>query len=279
MLVYLQLLRVRQWIKNLFVFTGVFFAALFTIESIIQAVLVFVSFCLASSFVYVVNDLRDAPKDRLHPVKKLRPIAIGIVSEKEAKSVLFVLLVLLFVSFLAIPLLASFIVLFYVGFNFLYTYYLKHVVLLDVFSISLSFILRVLAGTIGLGIEASRWLVVTVIALSLFLSFAKRFNEKEIVGKKHRAVLSLYSREYLSAVMVVCATLSIGFYSLYVIGESYSLWPVLTIPVVLFGFCRYFLLTHVLKQGGDPTMSLVKDRYLFFVANLWVVLLVVGMVV
>ena len=275
---FLKLLRVHQWTKNLFVFVGVFFAELFLTSILIDAIFVFVSFCLASSIVYIMNDIKDVESDRQHPKKKHRPIASGAITEKQAIGVLALLIVGITLSFLIIPLHAIFIIVSYIAFNMAYTQLLKHIVLLDVFSIAFSFMLRVFAGTYGIGVPASSWLLITIIALALFLSLAKRYNEISLVGKKHRKVLGMYSPEYLNNLVMISATLSIAFYSLYTISINKNIFHIATIPLVMYGFFRYLHITHIQKGGGDPSEELYKDKHILVVVLLWIVLLLFGMI-
>ena len=273
---YLQLIRIHHWIKNLFVFIGVFFAGLvFTPPHLLNALLVFISFCLATSAVYIINDIKDREYDKLHKKKKTRPLASGAITIKTAKNTLAIFLILLSGSLFFIKPLAIAFVLAYVILNVIYTFVLKKIVIIDVFSIALSFILRVLAGTIGIGILASSWLLVTIISLSLFLGFGKRFNEKKFV-EGHRKVLQDYTEGFITHLILITSTLSIAFYSLYIIETNPDVIHILTIPLVMYGFFRYIYITHILKGGGDPTEELLTDKPLLLTVILWAILLFIG---
>ena len=155
-------------------------------------------------------------------------------------------------------------------------YYLKKIVLLDVFSIAFSFFLRILAGTIGIGVIASTWLLITVIMLSLYLALAKRYNEMTAVSKKHRKVLAEYTPEFLNNLLLICATLSIGFYTLYVVDKNTNLFQIITIPLVLYGFFRYYYLIYIKNKGGDPTEILIKDKHILITVILWILFSFLG---
>jgi len=272
---YLKLIRIHHWVKNLFVFIGVFFAGMIFTPYLLDALLVFVSFCFATSAVYIINDIKDLKYDKLHKKKKTRPLASGSISLKTAKNILILFLILFIGSLFFIKPWAIAFVVGYLILNIIYTFALKQLIVIDVFSIALSFILRVLAGTIGIGIIASSWLLVTIISLSLFLGFGKRFNEKKF-EEKHRKVLQEYTEGFINHLILITSTLSIAFYSLYIIETNPDVVHIITIPLVMYGFFRYIYITHVLKGGGDPTEELLTDKPLLLTVIIWAILLFIG---
>ena len=266
---YLELLKIAHWSKNLLVFVGVFFAGLVFTPFFFEAALVFAVFCLASSAGYVLNAILDRNHDLRHPRKRHRPLPSGRVSIRNAIILLSSLIVLLVVSLLLIPLAAGVIVLAYLALSALYSTFLKDIFLIDIFTIAFGLILRVLAGTIGIGISASPWLIVLIITVALFLALAKRLNEKQSAGADHRSVLNAYAEPYLRSLITMTATLSIGFYALYLIETERTILHFVSIPIVIFGFFRYLYLLEVQKRGEDPIDDIIRDPYLIASLLLW----------
>lgn len=275
---YLKLARVHQWIKNLFVFAGVFLAGKILTPIFFDAFLVFVSFCFASSVVYIINDLKDIQRDRLHPEKKNRPLPSRRIAVKNAVVLLALLLLALLTSFAAITRAALFVIIIYIMMNIFYTYFLRDTPIIDLLVIASGFILRVLAGTYGIGIETSSWLLATIIFLSLFLALGKRLNEKGVIEDfAHRPLLERYSQKSLTYMILITATLSIIFYSLYIVNRKTEILPLSTILVVVYGFFRYLYLIHLKRGVGDPTEELLKDKPLLAAVLLGCILLFWGL--
>ncbi|MCX7877788.1 MAG: UbiA family prenyltransferase, partial [Ignavibacteria bacterium] len=175
---YIKLIRLKQWIKNFFVFAPLLFSKhIFHLEYLIPAVLAFFIFSLSSSAVYIINDIIDAESDRVHPKKKYRPIASGEISTKQAL-IFFLIIILLIITglFFTNHLFAAVIVVYFIT-NFLYSFKVKSIVLLDVFFISFGFMLRVLGGAAAISVPISNWMVLTTIFISLFLAISKRRGE------------------------------------------------------------------------------------------------------
>lgn len=276
-----RLLRVYQWPKNGFVFAGVLFSHLWHDGPLLTSVLfVAIAFCFVSSSVYIFNDLFDIRSDRNHPTKKNRPIASGKVSVQVASllsGVLFVTGILLsfFVSELSGGILLSYAIL-----NVFYTLWLKRVVILDVFCIALGFMLRILAGTLGIGIAPSKWLLVCGLFLTLFLGFTKRRAElSQVEGSeegKSRESLQSYQKSFLDQIIAACAGGVILSYSLYTMSpETVALHHtdqlMYTIPFVTFGIFRYLFLLYSRKSGGDPSWDLARDPQMLGVIGAWLV--------
>lgn len=274
----IQLMRPHQWLKNGFVFIGLFFGhawnELATVQAVILAAL---AFCLIASAIYIFNDYTDRAADRLHPRKCRRPLAAGTVSPRAA----LILALLsaatgLLLAWLASPLVLL-IVLGYGVMNLLYSWRLKQVVILDVFIIAAGFMLRILAGTLGVGIPPSSWLLLTGMMVTLFLGFAKRRAELVAMageGEASRQVLKNYSLPMLDLMIGVCATGVVMAYSLYTmspltiaIHQTENL--IYTIPLVLYGLFRYLHLNFSAQAGEDPSRDLLRDPHLLITVLLW----------
>jgi 4-hydroxybenzoate polyprenyltransferase len=270
------LLRPAHWVKNGFVFVGLLFGrAIFKPEFVLAATVAFTAFCLMASFVYIINDLADVEADRLHPLKRDRPIACGAVSACQAKVLAAFLLVLAIpVSWLASPAVFAAVV-GYGVMNMAYSFGLKDIVVLDVFIIASGFMLRILAGTAGIGIEPSKWLIICGLMLTLFLGFVKRRAELALAGdSRQRVVLEHYSLELLDKFIGIMASATIITYSLYTVApetvkQHHTDKLIYTSPVVIFGLFRYLYLLYQRKLGQDPIADLFQDRQILLTVLAW----------
>ncbi|MBU0603382.1 MAG: decaprenyl-phosphate phosphoribosyltransferase [Gammaproteobacteria bacterium] len=274
----LKLMRPGQWVKNGFVFFGLLFGHAWHATAAVQgALFAFVAFCLMSSAVYALNDLRDIEQDRLHPVKRLRPLAAGTLSPSVAIMLMAACSVLSLwlagqVGDTLVYLLCA-----YGLMNFGYSYGLKRVVVLDVFIISAGFMLRLLAGTTGLGIPPSNWLLMCGLLLTLFLGFAKRRAELMLMedgSGAHRRVLDLYSATLLDQFITITGACSVVAYALYTVDEDTvrthgTTHLIYTLPFVLYGLFRYLYLLHRRGGGGDPSHDVFRDRHLLVAMAGW----------
>jgi 4-hydroxybenzoate polyprenyltransferase len=256
-------LRPRQWTKNLLLFAGIIFAAkLGDLSRWGEALAAFVAYCAASSASYLVNDVRDAPHDRLHPVKRTRPIARGELSPRVAE-VLAALLIFCAVLLVAPLGIAS--ILFLCTFFALqaaYTLTLKHVVLLDVMTIGGLFVVRAAAGAAAVEVRISPWLLLCTALLALFLALAKRRGELVLVGAEAtpgRPVLEGYSLALVDQLVTVVAASTVISYCLYTFTARDSKAMMVTIPFVVFGVFRYLLLMHRRDLGEEPEEVLLRD--------------------
>jgi len=276
-----RLMRPHQWIKNGFVFLGVVFGHGWEDRQLMTEVLIlFVAFCFASSAVYVLNDIADREADRLHPSKRFRPLASGDVGTGPAAALCAVLALagLALAASVSIP--ALLIVAGYVVLNFAYSAGLKHVPILDVFIIAGGFMLRILAGTTGLGIPPSKWLLLCGLMLTLFLGFGKRRSELVALtgdangNSAQRASLDGYSRSLLDLLIAVSvAGAAIG-YALYTVdAETIEMHGtdrlILTLPFVLYGLFRYLQLMYSKGGGGDPAWEMLHDPHLIVATAGW----------
>ena len=272
------LLRPYQWVKNSFVFIGIIFSKnINNPEYLLPAVLAALAFSFVSSSVYILNDIFDREQDRLHPKKRLRPLAAGEINSGVAFLLFLICLVVgLGLGFFVSPIVGLILVI-YFGQNIAYSKFLKHVVILDVFLLAFGFLLRILAGTWGVGIEPSRWLLLCGLMLTLFIGFGKRWAElAELLeeASQHRAVLESYSVALLDKMMGITASGVIITYSLYTVDQATVALHgtdalIYTVPFVIYGVFRYLYLLHKCGAGGDPSRLLLKDPHLLSVALLW----------
>ena len=271
----LAAMRPRQWPKNLLVFAGIVFAAqLGDPVRWAEALAAFVAYCAVSSAAYLLNDVRDAEQDRLHPVKRQRPIARGELSAKAA----LILAAALAAGALAIAgWLGPASVAFLVGFAALqvaYSFGLKHVVLVDVFVIAGLFVIRAAAGAAAVDVRISPWLLLCTVLLALFLALAKRRGELVLVGAREtpgRPVLEGYSLELVDQLVSVVAASTVIAYSLYTFTARDSKALMVTIPFVIFGIFRYLLLVHRDDLGEEPEQVLLTDVPILVDIALWIV--------
>jgi 4-hydroxybenzoate polyprenyltransferase len=271
-------LRPHQWTKNLAVFAALALSKhLFEPEPLTRSLLAFVLFCALSGTVYLLNDVADFERDRLHPLKRLRPIARGALPRRTAALLAVGLAVASAgASLLLGPMFAACAVT-YLVLNLLYSFYLKDSVILDVLCISLGFVLRAVAGAVAIGVVFSEWLLVCTLLLALFLALAKRRHELVTLpatAAGHRKALSEYSPYLLDQMISVVTASTLTAYMFYTLAPDTVAkyrtdrlaW---TIPFVLYGIFRYLYLVHQKEQGGSPTDILITDRPLLVTVALW----------
>jgi decaprenyl-phosphate phosphoribosyltransferase len=271
---YIIELRIKHWVKNLFLFAAPFFGGvLFKDSTLYLALPAFVSFSLCASAVYIINDIVDIKTDLLHPKKSRRPIASGAVSKKNAVLIALILTVTsLFVSFRISPTFFGFIVLYFL-IQTAYSIYLKHIAIADIFCIASGFVIRVLAGGAAFNVEVSRWLFLTMFMIALMLAAGKRIGEAVLLNENaqaHRKSLDKNFIQTLNEIFLISAAGSLIAYALYTIEQSPKL--IYTVPVVTFGLFRYLLISK--KGGGDPTDALTGDKWLALTVILWLLMIV-----
>ncbi len=269
----LAALRPRQWTKNLLLFAGLVFAAkLGDVTRWLEACLAFVVYCAASSAAYLANDVRDAPHDREHPVKRFRPVASGELPARTALVLAGVLVVLAFggaavLGWGSVALLAAFLVL-----QAAYTGGLKHLVLIDVMAIAGLFVLRAAAGAEAVDVRISPWLLICTGLLALFLALGKRRAELVLVGADEtpgRPVLEGYSLALVDQLVSVVAASTVIAYSLYTFTARDSKAMMATVPFVVYGVFRYLLLLHRRDLGEEPENVLLTDVPLLLTIAAW----------
>lgn len=271
-------LRPAQWAKNFFVLAPLVFGHLLgDPDAVGRALLALLAFCSAASAVYLVNDIRDREEDRNHPLKRLRPLAAGTLAVPAAAAAA-VGLGLAALAF-AVSLGRGFLLVLgvYLVLNFLYTHWFKHMVILDVMSISLGFVLRVVAGAQATDVVVSRWLFLCTIFLALFLAFSKRRHEITLLAgaaSGQRRVLDHYSPAFLDQMINVVTASSVVSYALYSVApetvEKYGTQDlVYTIPLVLYGIFRYLYLMYQSPGERNPTEAILRDPPFLINMVLW----------
>ncbi len=273
-------MRPKQWIKNFLVFAALVFSKnIFDLSKDLNAFIGLIIFCMITGCSYLINDLLDLEKDKLHPSKSQRPLASGKIKKTTAMTAIaitcFVGLFLAFYmnKFFGIIVLAFFLL------NLGYSVYLKNIVIIDVITIAAGFVLRVMGGAVIISVVASHWLILCAMLLSLFLGFSKRRHELillETDATSHRKVLEHYSPYFLDQMIAVVTASTLICYALYTmskdtiekLGTSKLIY---TIPFVLYGIFRYLYLVHQKKEGGNPTEVIFTDIPIIINVTLWVI--------
>ncbi len=273
----LRLARPHQHVKNGFVLLPLFFGGrLYDADAAVGALIAFAAFCLAAGAVYVVNDIRDAGEDRLHPVKRLRPIAAGRVSTREAVC-FFGALVLCAGALSLLPPSPALIRIIgvYIVLNLAYSFYLKHIAVVDVLCIAIGFVLRIFAGGVGADVAISPWIIIMTFLLALFLALGKRRDDLLGVerGRHGRKSLDGYNMAFVTSAMVVMASVIIVSFILYSVSpgvvRKHGDHLYLTGFWVIAGLLRYLQIALVEERAGSPTRLLLKDPFLLGVVLLW----------
>jgi 4-hydroxybenzoate polyprenyltransferase len=276
-------LRPSQWTKNLLVFAALVFAVkLFDARSAIAAAGTFVVFCALSSAVYLSNDIADRESDRQHPLKRSRPIASGALPVPVAGAAAAGLAAVGLAGAFAISAHLGLVAIAYLVLQFLYSGPLKHVVILDVLTVALGFVLRAIAGAEAIEVSISHWLLVCTILLALFIVLAKRRHELVLLADDaptHRPILGEYSPYLLDQMIAIVAAAALVAYILYATSPETTArfgtpYVGLTIPFPIYGIFRYLYLVHRREGGGSPADLLLSDRPLLACVALWMVTVV-----
>ncbi|WP_292010621.1 decaprenyl-phosphate phosphoribosyltransferase [Chryseobacterium sp.] len=282
---YLKLLRVEQWVKNVFVFVPLFFSGnIKNLHLLTESVFAFIIFSLAASVVYILNDYNDIEADRQHPEKKNRPLASGAISKPQAVTILIGMVILdialiLFSQFYFHQNLWKFaaIIGFYFVMNVAYTFKLKHVPIIDIFIIAIGFVLRVLAGGYITGIFISQWAILLTFILALILAIGKRRGElinAQVSGKTRKA-LDGYNVQFADIALSISVTLTIVCYLMFTLSPEvqakFHPRVFYTVIFVVFALLRYLQQTLVYNRTESPTKIIYRDRYIQVTLLLWVV--------
>ena len=276
-------LRPYQWTKNLIIFAALLFGQrLLDGRALLYASAAFAIFCALSGVVYLINDIADREADRQHPVKKHRPIASGALPVSVALTVALLLMVSALTGAFFLRPLFGVLASAYLGLLVLYSGPLKHIVIIDVLTIAIGFVLRAVAGAVAVDVEISHWLLVCTILLALFISLAKRRHELVLLAagaREHRPILHEYSPYLLDQMIAITAGASLIAYILYTISpenaERFGTpWLDLTIPFPIYGIFRYLYLVHQRDGGGSPADLLLTDYPLLACVISWVLAVV-----
>ncbi|HEX2925583.1 MAG TPA: decaprenyl-phosphate phosphoribosyltransferase [Ruminiclostridium sp.] len=270
---FLKLMRIRQWTKNVFVFSGILFSSSsFSLLKALNLFIAFILFCGISSSVYIINDIVDLKKDMLHPVKRFRPIASGKIKVKQALAFLYILCpASILLSFLVNKYFGMVIVLYFL-LNLSYSLKLKEFVFIDLLIISFGFVLRALSGIIVVKGNDFFWFLLSIVFLSLYLGMNKR--KKELLtladeSKMHRKNLGDYSIGLINEIipmLTACTVISYSFHTLYEVKAKLAS---LTIPLVIYGILRYQYLTDKAGYGESPELVLLEDKPIIVTIMIW----------
>jgi 4-hydroxybenzoate polyprenyltransferase len=270
-------LRPRQWVKNLFVFAGLIFAQKLFTPLVWPALAAFGLFCALSGAIYLFNDVADRERDRIHPKKRLRPIASGALAPGIAVTIGVVLLGgSLGLAFLLSPGFGA-TALAYAALLVAYSAGLKQVVIVDVLVVAVGFVLRAIAGAVAIDVEISGWLLICTILLALFLALGKRRHEYVTLdddAARHRPILLEYSQSLLDQMIAVVTASTVTAYALYTmspetVAKFRTRWLPATLPFVLYGVFRYLYLLYRRQLGGNPSELFLNDRALLLNTLLW----------
>lgn len=282
----LRALRPAQWAKNFFVLAPLVFAGLLADpEAVTRGLAAFAVFCCAASAVYLVNDVQDREADRLHPLKRHRPIAAGSLGVGTALAAAVVLALAAAAGTVVLGAAFAGVLATYLALNLLYSFGLKRLVIVDVMVVAVGFVLRVLAGGFAVGAKVSSWLLLCTIFLALFLAFSKRRHELMLLAGEapsQRSVLSHYSPQFLDQMINVVTASSVLAYALYAVApETVAKFGtdrlIYTLPLVLFGVFRYLYLIYQRPGERNPTEAILADApflvnvVLWGLAVLWIV--------
>ena len=278
---YLSLIRVKHYIKNILIFAPLVFSGLYKdVFNVLITILGFILFCVVTSLVYVINDICDIEKDRIHEIKRKRPLPSGRVSIKEALFIIlflsFVCVILSFIIYRYVSIYPILLALGYALINILYSKWLKNIVLVDVVILVVGFLIRVFFGSLLIETSISNYLYLTVMAGAFYLGFGKRRNEIIKSSDKSRKVLKYYNKDFLDKNMYVCLALTIVFYSMWasdpVISLKNSNLLIWTVPIVMLIFFEYSL---VIESGsyGDPVEVLTHNKGLWWTVIFYIFVL------
>lgn len=280
---HIRALRPHQWVKNFFVFAALIFARKLTdSEAGLNSLLAFAAFSATASSIYLINDIADFERDRVHPKKRHRPIAAGHVRRSTATLMAALFGALGITLGWQLNINAGITLSLYAAMNLAYSFGLKHVVLLDVFIIALGFLLRVIMGAFAIGVGISPWLLICTFFIALFLAFCKRRHELESLGEQaaaHRGILAQYSTPFIDKMISALASMTVMSYALYtidprVIAKLETDALVLTVPLVLLGIFRYLFLVHQRQMGGSPTEVVLRDRSIQGIVTLYLAVVI-----
>lgn len=287
---YLRALRVNQWIKNLVIFTAVIFSGkLFEPQLTLRVFYAFLIFCLLSSTSYVLNDIIDYPFDRKHRLKKFRPIASGAITIPQASFLVFILTLISLIASLFFSLPFFFLSLVFILAHFFYSLYLKKHPVIDIFTISFSFMIRTFAGEVVSGYHIPIWLLLTMFFVSLFMASVKRHAELVAQGSRARESLYYYNEHFLDFLTYTFGTATIIAYSTYTYVEKLPQtatvlstivteffpgfearkWMMVTIPLVVYGISRYAQLLYEKYEGERPEKVITTDLPLVVTIFMW----------
>ena len=280
---FFELIKIKHWVKNFFVFAPLIFALqLFNLTGFIDVITTFFCFSFIAVSVYIINDIKDRKNDAVHPEKSKRPIASGKIGTAAALTIgsFFFISGILLSLFVGLNIMIT--VLLYFTMNILYTFFLKNVIILDIFIIAIGFCLRVLAGSEAIDVELSNWMLLATFSVSLIIGFGKRRHELSLLGgnaTEHRKIFSRYNKEFLDMMIIISTAITAISYALYTMDDETVAKLgtdklIFTFPFVLYFLYRYLHLIYMEKKGGNPEELVVTDIGIIITVILYLVLLV-----
>lgn len=283
----IKLLRPKQWLKNIFIFPALLFSKEFLIikentynlnyDNIIITLILFFVFSLVSSCVYIINDIMDAEEDRLHPKKRHRPIASGVVSVKLAIILLFLILILAFGTSFLFNVKTQIVLLIYFILNLLYSLRLKKIPVLDIVVLASGFLLRSIAGAFVIDVIMTNWFLVCIFMISLMIGSVKRRGEFSIKKEARRSVLRLYNVEILDLFVALSSVSSLLTYCIFALTHTITYFYI-SIPFVIYGIMRYLYISYMDKeQSGSPDEVLTSDIHIIITGILYVISIFLSM--
>lgn len=273
----IKLLRVKQWVKNAFVFLPAFFGGVFFEVDSITLLLGFFAFSLLASSIYIINDLKDAESDKRHPSKRNRPIASGKIKPLQALIIAAILFLASgFTAIFFLPSSSWFILALYFTVNVLYSFYLKHLAIVDLILVASGFVFRIIVGSLIASVQLSYWLLLMTFLFSLFIVIAKRrddFTTTDSTPYLLRKVNKYYNISFLNTAISIVSTLMMVCYVMYTFNSNYfegkNYYALISSVLVIVGLLRYFQAIFVEEKGGSPTDFAFKDRFIQVVLLLW----------
>jgi decaprenyl-phosphate phosphoribosyltransferase len=279
----IKLLRLEQYVKNLFIFLPIFFGLkISNLALVVDVSIAFIAFSLTSSAVYIFNDYFDVEDDKLHPKKKNRPLASGAISNNIAFILMGILAIvgITLMSYLSFT--ATGILLVYLVLNIAYSVKLKHIVIVDIFTISIGFVLRLVVGSTLTNTPLSMWIVIMTFLLTTLIALGKRHNDIILLnqtGYRMRKVIDGYSQQFIEISMIVIGSITLLAYIIFsssyqAIENSQSEYLYLTSLFVIIGVLRYLYITFVREDSGSPTKILFTDIFIQLTILGWIISLV-----
>lgn len=270
---FFKLIRIKQWLKNVFIFAPLIFSHhLLDTGDFIKTIMIFFAFSLVSVLVYIINDIHDYKQDAKHPKKKSRPIAAGIISKTSALIIgIFSFLIGITIAYFTKQPMTIVTLLIYLLINLFYTFFLKQVIILDVFIIAIGFCIRVIIGAIVIAVQPSQWIISTTFAISLVLGFGKRRHELLSLKQEaveHREILGEYTSRLLDIMICISASITAISYMFYTMESGFSKL-FYTFPLVLYALFRYLYIVYDKNKGGKPEEDLINDKGIIFTVILW----------
>lgn len=275
---FVSLLRVHQYIKNIFIFAPLFFSFNYSEFAFLKVLSAFILFSFIASSIYILNDFMDIEEDKKHPEKKLRALASGKISKNSAKIFFLFLSTISLLSAYFLDINLFIVLIIYFILNIIYSFKLKHIAIIDIFIIATGFVLRLFAGSSVIETTLSMWIIIMTFLLALFLAIAKRRDDVILSsqGKDIRKNINGYNLEFVNAVMVLMSGVIVVSYILYTVSEEvikrlHTEYLYITSFFVILGIMRYMQITFVEENSGNPTKIVLKDKFLQITIFSWLI--------